>query len=61
MIVSYKKAIDEIMNGGIRVWTNASLADGITSPTLNLSNILYPNNNVELNQNNNEIVELQSE
>ena len=50
------------MNAGVRVWTNASLTDGITSPTLNLSNVLYPNySNVELNQNNNEIVELQSE
>ena len=62
LIVSYKKAIDEIMNAGVRIWSNASLADGITSPTLNLSNVLYPNySNVELNQNNNEIVELQSE
>ena len=59
----YKKQIDQILNKGVRVWTNATYTNNISTPTLNLS--AFVNNaqayrNLEINTNNNELTYLNS-
>ena len=56
LIYSYKKAIDEIMNNGIRIWMQASM-NLFDANTLDLSSFVVANGyiNSEINQNNNEI------
>ena len=67
LIVSYKKSIDEMMNGGIRVWSNAAYNQ--LTPTLNINFVLLGTSfeniggytNAELNENNKEINFLNNE
>lgn len=61
LFTDYKKQIDGILNKGVRIWTNASYSDNISTPTLNLS--AFVNNdqqyaNPEINTNNNELTYL---
>lgn len=62
LIYSYKKAIDEIMNNGVRIWMKASM-NLFDDNTLNLSSFLIENGftNNELNENNQELIYLNTE